>query len=87
MRLNCTGVAEGLPFNASNRKSHVVRASTEYFSFNYWNIGVDLGSIGKIWHLVSPMLKKQTSTCNVKLFYFMGTNIRGLKTMNMFVDI
>ena len=48
MRLNSTGVAEGLLCNACDRK--VTGSSLKREFFNYWNTGVDLGSNGKVWH-------------------------------------
>jgi len=46
MRLNSTGVAEVLSFNARDRTVTGWSLNTEGFFFNYWNTGVDLGSSG-----------------------------------------
>jgi len=48
MTLNSTGVADGLPCNARDRKA--TGSSRKRDFFNYWNTGVDLGSSGKVWH-------------------------------------
>ena len=45
MRLNSTGVAEGLSCNACDQK--VTGLSLKRVFVNYWNTGVDLGSNGK----------------------------------------
>ena len=44
--LNSTGVADGLPCNARDRKATGLKRDF----FNYWNTGVDLGSSAKVWH-------------------------------------
>jgi len=50
--INSTGVAEGLPCNARDRKVTGSSLNREVF-FNYWSTGVDFGSSGKAWHRVS----------------------------------